>query len=1057
MKNLFFYRQQTFIQAHLKKWRRGMGVFVLLLFAWNASLHGQACDLTTNLIVNGNFETVNSACINNGCGLTPLNLGCNCVQPWFAPTGSPILRTNVGAPNGPVAIATSAELESIQCKQEAFAQSIGLIPGQPYQLMFQVRKTVGNQPTDIKVFLANGLTNTINNPVDGPCINPGSNWVNLVSQNFTSGSWTTITSNFTPSNSTNNQIVFFPLQTSGALYNAQQICWDDIKLTCSSLLDVSFTDNYIGNNTVQFNGSATGNISGLAATDWCWEFGDGTTGAGQNVSHTYAGPGTYTVCLTIRDGRRCTKKFCRNISIDDCQCGTQSQVLSGSTVTWNNLNNQVIDQDVIVPPGTHLTINNSTIRVKENCKFVVMRGASLTTNNTTMTHYCTDRLWRGIVVWGNRDVEHSNVNFNNPGPGTLGASDPGVARILGGSKLEYAYFGLEPQRWWWDGKNEPLFASITGNQYNINDIEKFWGGIVIGDHAEFFNNRLSAQIGRYPRVNQSHFNNCVFHSNYPFMLNAGAEGVNIWDTDGVSFQSDTFQQVPARGITSSNAAITVYGSLFANNYQGIKIGSSINSTGHTRIGTLAAANGNRFVDNYYGIWSDGVTKMDVMQNTFESHDSAAIRILGTSVFNIQLNAFLSNPVGVDLINTTLTTQQDLNCNYHNADNRGIRVTGNCRGMEFFNNEFNNLTADLYLRGAGQTQGQIFPNQGAPQYPFYNYFSQSEAENDIRTENNQTALFYYTPPNDPSLPAAILARLLPDCDIDDGCSVPNFYFNTLPSLGDQDCSPTNHGGTGTTPQPCTTRPCLDSLFNHLEWLKSQTGTQYATETALTERRFYTDKRLLVDQWLQAKNVPQIVAALTTYNQTDDQQLLSGVYLKTGDLANAAAAVQALPTTTEDEGDFKTVQQMNLAYLSNPSGYTPTPAEDATLMTIGQKPSPAGANGRVLYHTLHSVWLEPIIPAFSGSSPRALEEARPEPLPATLRLAPNPASNQVTVFVDNNAGGLLRVTDMLGKSILETKETESEWTIDTRNLVNGIYFVQQIVNNKVNGTARLVVQH
>lgn len=44
--------------------------------------------------------------------------------------------------------------------------------------------------------------------------------------------------------------------------------------------------------TVTFNGSATGN-----PTTWDWNFGDGTTGNGQNVSHTYLAGGAYSVRL----------------------------------------------------------------------------------------------------------------------------------------------------------------------------------------------------------------------------------------------------------------------------------------------------------------------------------------------------------------------------------------------------------------------------------------------------------------------------------------------------------------------------------------------------------------------------------------------------------------------------------------------------------------------------------------------------------------------------------------------------------------------------------------
>lgn len=63
---------------------------------------------------------------------------------------------------------------------------------------------------------------------------------------------------------------------------------------------VTFSDQSTSNGTI---------------TSWAWNFGDGTTSAEQNPTHTYANPGTYTVCLNITDDHGCTSHVCHQIVI----------------------------------------------------------------------------------------------------------------------------------------------------------------------------------------------------------------------------------------------------------------------------------------------------------------------------------------------------------------------------------------------------------------------------------------------------------------------------------------------------------------------------------------------------------------------------------------------------------------------------------------------------------------------------------------------------------------------------------------------------------------------
>lgn len=48
---------------------------------------------------------------------------------------------------------------------------------------------------------------------------------------------------------------------------------------------------------------------------WAWSFGDGTTASGQEMNHTYAQGGTYTVCLLIHTRLGCDARICNTIHL----------------------------------------------------------------------------------------------------------------------------------------------------------------------------------------------------------------------------------------------------------------------------------------------------------------------------------------------------------------------------------------------------------------------------------------------------------------------------------------------------------------------------------------------------------------------------------------------------------------------------------------------------------------------------------------------------------------------------------------------------------------------
>ena len=77
----------------------------------------------------------------------------------------------------------------------------------------------------------------------------------------------------------------------------------------------NFTTVCVGNAT-QFTSTSTTNPAGQPINSYQWNFGDGQTGTGQNVSHTYAQAGTYQVTLTVSCGGHCTSTKTQTVTVN---------------------------------------------------------------------------------------------------------------------------------------------------------------------------------------------------------------------------------------------------------------------------------------------------------------------------------------------------------------------------------------------------------------------------------------------------------------------------------------------------------------------------------------------------------------------------------------------------------------------------------------------------------------------------------------------------------------------------------------------------------------------
>lgn len=91
---------------------------------------------------------------------------------------------------------------------------------------------------------------------------------------------------------------------------------------------------------VQFNGTASTDPDGDLLT-FAWDFGDSTVGAGATTSHTYSAAGTYTIGLTVTDGRGGTSSTTATATITRANSAPVAN--AGAALTGNV--NQVLNFD----------------------------------------------------------------------------------------------------------------------------------------------------------------------------------------------------------------------------------------------------------------------------------------------------------------------------------------------------------------------------------------------------------------------------------------------------------------------------------------------------------------------------------------------------------------------------------------------------------------------------------------------------------------------------------------------------------------------------------------
>jgi PKD repeat protein len=144
------------------------------------------------------------------------------------------------------------------------------------------------------------------------------------------------------------------------------------------------------NQAVSFNSSSV-------ATNYYWDFGDGTTATGQNAIHNYSDTGTYTVTLIVISEGGCSSTTTQTITVNQTATGITTLNNKAAINIWSNENKVYIDFSQMAKTDATIAIYNVLGQELVNEKFarsIIYNKAILNTEAT----YVIVKVKNGDVV-----------------------------------------------------------------------------------------------------------------------------------------------------------------------------------------------------------------------------------------------------------------------------------------------------------------------------------------------------------------------------------------------------------------------------------------------------------------------------------------------------------------------------------------------------------------------------------------------------------------------------------------------------------------------------------
>lgn len=284
----------------------------------------------------------------------------------------------------------------------------------------------------------------------------------------------------------------------------------NVQVNAQAIANFNYTTVCRGEAT-QFTSTSTTNPSGQQIRSYQWNFGDGQTGTGQNVSHTYANPGSYPVTLTVSTGGSCTAQKTQNVNVyavPTANAGEDQTViydgvaqLHGAAGQPGTFNYHWEPANKVVNPNAQ---NTATVPLQQSTTFTLTvthpeGGCSSTdqvsvlvegSNMTATASASPNSVCLGETSQLNAIAVGGTGNFTYSWTPTMGLSDPNIANPIATPTTTTTYSchvsdGLSSQ---------DVQAAVTVNNPEYEE-EDQW--ICPGESYSFYGEEYSDE-GDYP-------------------------------------------------------------------------------------------------------------------------------------------------------------------------------------------------------------------------------------------------------------------------------------------------------------------------------------------------------------------------------------------------------------------------------------------------------------------------------------------------------------------------------------------------------------------------------